>query len=303
MNKYESLKQAASAYRADEPMKNHTSFQVGGPADIFLEPENEEEFARLVGICLDENIPFYVFGNGSNLLVRDGGYRGAVICTKKLHGIDIDGNTLTVHAGDSLKDTAAAAQAAGLTGLEFASGIPGSAGGGIRMNAGAYDGEMKDVVESVRVLDENGQIVEIPAEDLNFSYRHSLLQERPIWMLSARVALAPGDPESIQAKMDDLNGRRADKQPLEDPSAGSTFRRPQGYFAGKLVQDSGFQGVRVGGAQVSEKHAGFVINAGDATATDILTLIGNIQAQVKKQFGVDMRTEVIVIGEDPAQKS
>ena len=171
------------------------------------------------------------------------------------------------------------------------------------MNAGAYDGEMKDVVESVRVLDENGQIVEIPAEDLNFSYRHSLLQERPIWMLSARVALAPGDPESIQAKMDDLNGRRADKQPLEYPSAGSTFRRPQGYFAGKLVQDSGFQGVRVGGAQVSEKHAGFVINAGDATATDILTLIGNIQAQVKKQFGVDMRTEVIVIGEDPAQKS
>ncbi|MGI6108913.1 MAG: UDP-N-acetylmuramate dehydrogenase [Eubacteriaceae bacterium] len=283
----------------NEPMQAHTSFQVGGPADVFIEPDNEALFADLVTICKDEKIPFYILGNGSNLLVKDGGFRGAVICTKGLKGIATDDTLLVAHAGDTLKEVAQAAQEAGLTGLEFASGIPGTLGGGIRMNAGAYDGEMKDVVESATVLDEDGRIVEIPAEELHFSYRHSLLQERPLWLVCAKIRLKQGDKAAIQAKMDDLNGRRADKQPLEYPSAGSTFRRPEGYFAGKLIQDSGFQGVKVGGAQVSEKHAGFVINAGGATAADILSLIHQIQEKIREQFGVDIHREVIVIGEDP----
>lgn len=287
------------SYLENEPLSQHTSFKIGGPADLFLIPEDRQALSEVIRICHEDNIPFFLIGNGSNMLIRDGGYRGVVISTEKLQGIDIDGERLTALAGDSLSQIAKVAQQAGLTGLEFASGIPGSLGGGLRMNAGAYDGELKDVVESAEVIFPDGHIETLGAEELHFGYRHSRFQEELLYMLSATLKLAPGDREAILAKMNDLNQRRRDKQPLEYPSAGSTFRRPQGYFAGKLIQDSGMQGARVGGAQVSEKHAGFVINRDHATAQDVLNLIKKVQDAVYDQFGVELKTEVIPIGEDP----
>lgn len=281
----------------DEPMKNHTSFRVGGPADFFITPETTEAFCGLVRLCREHAIPFYVVGNGSNLLVRDGGFHGVMICTKALNHVIADGTTISAAPGALLKAVANKALDASLTGMEFASGIPGSIGGAVVMNAGAYDGEMKNIIDSIDVLTETGEIKRLPNVECAFGYRHSVIQEHPWYVVGINLALNKGDYTTIKAKMDDLNARRRDKQPLEYPSAGSTFRRPEGYFAGKLIQDCGFKGYSVGGAQVSEKHSGFVINKGDATAQDIITLIETIQKKVKDDFGVDMRTEVIMIGE------
>ena len=290
---------ATENIKENEPMKNHTSFKVGGPADLFLMPQSKAELQKVLAICKESPIPRYIIGNGSNLIVRDGGYRGIIISTKALNQVSVVGETVIAEPGISLKDLANAALAAKLTGLEFASGIPGSLGGAVTMNAGAYDGEMKGVITSITVITEDGSLATIPAEGCQFGYRKSILQQHPSWVLiSVELQLKKGNEQAIAAKMANLNSQRQQKQPLEYPSAGSTFRRPAGYYAGKLVQDAGFRGHAVGGAQVSEKHSGFVINKGGATAADILNLIAAIQAGVRDQFGVELKTEVIVIGND-----
>lgn len=281
----------------DEPMKEHTSFEVGGPADVFVAPGTTDEFSQVIGYLRKTGTSFYVMGNGTNLLVGDKGYRGVIVETRQLAGIEIAGETLVAEAGASLKDVAQAAQAAGLGGMEFASGIPGSIGGAAVMNAGAYDGEMKDIIAVLEVIDEQGQTRRLKVDECAYGYRESIVQKNPWYITKVTLKLKSGDGAAIQAKMDDLNERRRSKQPLEYPSAGSTFRRPPGYFAGKLIQDAGFRGYRRGGAQVSEKHSGFVINAGDATAEDVLGLIAEIQETIKKEVGVEMRPEVIFIGE------
>ncbi|UYO63617.1 UDP-N-acetylmuramate dehydrogenase [Acetobacterium wieringae] len=284
--------------KENEPMKNHTSFQVGGPADLFLMPQTQTELQQILKICKESDKPFYIMGNGSNLIVRDKGYRGIIINTKALNQVEIIGTTLIAEPGISLKDLANIALKENLTGLEFASGIPGSLGGAVTMNAGAYDGEMKAVIKSITVIKEDGTERTISAEQCQFGYRSSILQQHGWILTRVELGLKHGDCQAIEAKMLNLNTQRQTKQPLEYPSAGSTFRRPEGYYAGKLVQDAGFKGYAIGGAQVSEKHSGFVINKGGATAADILNLIGAIQSAVKEKFGVDLKTEVIVIGND-----
>ena len=301
MNKtQESLKavMAIENIKENEPMKNHTSFQVGGPADLFLMPQSKEELQKVLAICKESKKPYYIMGNGSNLIVRDGGYHGIIVNTKAINQVKTNGETLVAEPGISLKDLANIALEENLTGLEFASGIPGSLGGAVTMNAGAYDGEMKQVIKSIQVITEDGSLESIPQSACAFGYRSSILQQHNWVLVSVELQLKKGDHPAIAAKMLDLNTQRQTKQPLEYPSAGSTFRRPVGYFAGKLVQDAGFKGYAIGGAQVSEKHSGFVINKGGASAADILNLIGAIQAGVKDQFGVELKTEVIVIGQD-----
>jgi UDP-N-acetylmuramate dehydrogenase len=244
------------------------------------------------------NGDFFLLGNGSNLLVSDKGIRGAVIhLSKGFNNIDIKDNIITAKAGATLAGIARVAYDNSLTGFEFAAGIPGSLGGAIVMNAGAYDGEMKNVVRSVKLMDYNGNIVTKTNEEMHFSYRHSLLKEESYIVLEVEIALEKGDQADIKAKMDDLSQRRRDKQPLEYPSAGSTFKRPEGYFAAKLIDDAGLRGYSVGGAQVSTKHCGFVINTGNATATDVYTLINDVQDRVKKSSGVGIEPEVILVGE------
>lgn len=284
--------------KENEPMKNHTSFKVGGPADLFLMPQTREELQAALEICKQSEKSLYIMGNGSNLIVRDNGYSGIIINTKALNQVKTVGETLIAEPGISLKDLANVALEEKLTGLEFASGIPGSLGGAVTMNAGAYDGEMKGVIKSITVITEDGSLKTIPADMCNFGYRSSILQQHHWVLISVELALKNGDYQVIAAKMLDLNTQRQTKQPLEYPSAGSTFRRPVGYYAGKLVQDAGFKGYSIGGAQVSEKHSGFVINKGGATAADILNLIAAIQSAVKEKFDVDLKTEVIVIGND-----
>ncbi|WP_373483160.1 UDP-N-acetylmuramate dehydrogenase [Acetobacterium sp.] len=289
---------AAENIKENEPMKNHTSFKVGGPADLFLMPQTREELQAVLEICKESGKSLYIMGNGSNLIVRDKGYRGIIINTKALNQVATVGETLIAEPGISLKDLANVALNEKLTGLEFASGIPGSLGGAVTMNAGAYDGEMKHIINSITVITEDGSLKTIPADVCDFGYRSSILQQHNWVLVSVELALKNGDEQAIAAKMLNLNTQRQTKQPLEYPSAGSTFRRPVGYYAGKLVQDAGFKGYAIGGAQVSEKHSGFVINKGGATAADILNLIGAIQAGVKEKFGVDLKTEVIVIGNE-----
>lgn len=289
---------AVENIKENEPMKNHTSFKVGGPADLFLMPQSRAELQAVLEICKESQKPLYIMGNGSNLIVRDKGYSGIIINTKALNQVETVGETLIAEPGISLKDLANVALKEKLTGLEFASGIPGSLGGAVTMNAGAYDGEMKGVITSITVILEDGSLKTIPADQCHFGYRSSILQQHHWVLVSVELGLKNGDYQQIEAKMLDLNDQRQSKQPLEYPSAGSTFRRPVGYYAGKLVQDAGFQGYAIGGAQVSEKHSGFVINKGGATAADILNLIGAIQAAVKEKFDVDLKTEVIVIGND-----
>jgi UDP-N-acetylmuramate dehydrogenase len=278
-------------------MKAHTSFKVGGPADLLLIPESREQLLAILKILEGVSLPVFIIGNGSNLLVKDNGFRGIMIKTTGLKKVEIVGETLIAEPGISLKELADVALSASLTGLEFASGIPGSLGGAATMNAGAYDGEMKHCIKSLEVLTEDGSIKTIPLEDCQFGYRQSVLQKNKWVLLAVTIGLSHGNQSAIRDKMEDLNSRRSEKQPLEYPSAGSTFRRPEGYYAGKLVQDAGFKGYRLGGAQVSEKHSGFVINKDNATAADILNLIATIQNGVKEQFGVELKTEVIVIGE------
>ena len=282
-----------------EPMKEHTTFRVGGPADIFLMPKDAEELKGAIEILKKQDVPMMVIGNGSNLLVRDKGIRGAVIqIYNRMAEIHVDGEMMDVQGGALLSAVAAKAADASLTGLEFASGIPGSIGGAVVMNAGAYGGEMKDVLVSVDVLTKELEVKTIPAEDLELGYRHSIVPDAGYIVLGAKLKLTKGEDAAIRGRMAELAEQRREKQPLQYPSAGSTFKRPTGYFAGKLVQDAGLKGKTIGGAQVSEKHSGFLINIGGATARDILDLIAFCQKEVKEQFGVTLETEVKIVGEE-----
>lgn len=282
----------------DEPMKNHTTFRVGGPADWFVMPEEEEQVREIVNILHTEKIPYYVMGNGSNLLVGDKGYRGVVIqLYKKMSKIRVTEHVVYAQAGALLSKIAAEALAHELSGFEFASGIPGTLGGAVMMNAGAYGGEMKHVLKSALSLTADGELRVLPAEQMELGYRSSIFSKNGDIVLSAELELEPGNPETIRTYMEELKEKRVTKQPLEYPSAGSTFKRPEGYFAGKLIQDTGLQGFQVGGAQVSEKHCGFVINKDNATAADILSLIEQVADKVEEKFGVRLEPEVKRIGE------
>ena len=279
-------------------VKQHTTFRIGGPADFYLCPHSTNEVQEIVEICKEEKLPYFVLGNGSNLLVSDKGYRGVVIqLWKNFSDITVKDCCIQAKAGALLSKVAAEALEAGLTGMEFASGIPGTIGGAAFMNAGAYGGEMKDIIKSVKVLDTQGEVRVLPKEELKMGYRTSIVKEKGYTVLSVELELTRGNQEEIRNTMEDLKERRTSKQPLEMPSAGSTFKRPEGYFAGKLIMDSGLRGFSVGGAQVSEKHCGFVVNKGGATAMDVLNLIREVQRRVKEQFGVDLETEVRFLGE------
>lgn len=282
----------------EEAMSQHTTFKIGGPADYFLMPDKGEDVGRVIKICKEKEIPYFILGNGSNLLVGDGGYRGAVIqIYRNMSSVTVEGNEITAQAGALLSAVAAAAKNASLTGFEFAGGIPGTIGGAVVMNAGAYGGEMKDVLTEVTVMNAEGDIFTLPTEELELGYRTSIIKTAGYIVLEAKIRLKEGDPEVIRETMKDLTIRRTTKQPLEYPSAGSTFKRPEGYFAGKLIMDSGLAGYQVGGAQVSGKHCGFVINAGDATARDVRTLMDNVRDIVYKKYGVTLEPEVKFLGE------
>lgn len=284
--------------KPEEPMKNHVTFRVGGPADFFVTPKNYEELSWVLKCCAKYEMPCYIMGNGSNLLVSDQGYRGVVIqLFRQLNDIQCEGNVIRAQAGALLSAVANRALEEKLTGFEFAAGIPGTLGGACVMNAGAYGGEMKDVLKSVAVLTREGERITLQKNELELGYRTSIIAKKNYIVLEAEIKLEVGDAEEIKAVMDDLKERRTTKQPLEYPSAGSTFKRPEGYFAGKLIQESGLQGFQVGGAQVSEKHCGFVINKDQATAADIAELIRQVQDRVEEKFGIRLETEVKRLGE------
>ncbi len=282
----------------DEPMSRHTTFRVGGPADFFVTPKAKEEVRDVIRICKEAGMPYYIIGNGSNLLVSDAGYRGVIVqIYKEMNEVKVEGDLVKAQAGALLSGIAAKALGAELSGFEFASGIPGTIGGACVMNAGAYGGEMKDVLESVTVLTGKGKIIELGRNELELGYRTSVIAKKGYIVLGAALKLERGDGEKIKTYMDELKEKRVTKQPLEYPSAGSTFKRPEGYFAGKLIMDAGLRGYAVGDAQVSEKHCGFVINRGNATAAEILQLMKDVQERVKKQSGVTLEPEVKMIGE------
>lgn len=281
----------------EEPMSRHTTFRVGGPAEVLVTPDVQQA-AALIRMCRRDEIPYTVIGNGSNLLVGDKGIRGIVIeFGKYASAITIEGEAVCVQAGAMLSKTANEAAEAGLGGMEFAAGIPGTVGGAVMMNAGAYGGEMKDIVESVQVLTRDGSVTEIPGEEMEFAYRHSKAMEEGYIILGACLRLKYDDKEAVRARMKELKDKRIAKQPLEYPSAGSTFKRPEGYFAGKLIMDAGLRGFCVGDAQVSEKHCGFVINRGSATAAEIVSLMDKVQDKVEEQFSVRLEPEVRRIGD------
>ena len=277
---------------------NYTFTETGGPADVLAFPKSRAEVEALVNYCREQEIPWLVLGNASNLIVRDGGIRGVVIMLLEMNGIAVEDTVIEVEAGARLIDTSYTALAESLTGLEFACGIPGSVGGAVFMNAGAYGGEIKDVFTSCDVLFPDGSIHTLSKEDMNFRYRHSDIQEMHGIILSARFTLAKGEPVLIKTEMDELTYLRESKQPLEYPSCGSVFKRPEGHFTGKLIQDAGMQGLIWGGAQISEKHAGFIVNINQATATDYVELIAHIQAVIKEKFDVALEPEVRIIGEE-----
>ena len=290
------LQAAGIAYKEQEPLAAHTTFKIGGPAAVFVQPADEAQLCQAVRLCRELAVPCYLLGNGSNMLFGDRGYAGAVVSLAGMkREVRREGDTLTAPAGMQLSVLCTAALRAGLTGLEFAYGIPGTVGGAVYMNAGAYGGEMKDVLASVRYLTADGQIVEAPAAELDLGYRHSVFESNGGCILSAAVRLAPGDPEAIAARMDDLMGRRRDKQPLDKPSAGSTFKRPVGAFAGALIEQCGLRGYRHGGAAISEKHCGFVVNLGGATCADVLALCAEVQKIVKDQTGFALEKEIRVV--------
>ena len=284
--------------REQEPLRDHTTFRIGGPAKYYLVPEKEEEIKEAQKFARERELPFYIIGKGSNMLFSDQGYDGVVIeIGKGLEDIEIsEDGTVTAQAGISLAQMASRLAAAGLTGFEFASGIPGTLGGGIAMNAGAYGGEIKDCISNAKVLTPEGDILILEKEELELGYRTSVIQKQEYLVLEGEFSFARGDTGTIQGKMKELNQRRRDKQPLEYPSAGSTFKRPEGYFAGKLIEDAGLRGYRVGDAQVSEKHCGFVVNRGQATAAEVAQLIRDVQNKVMEQFGVMLEPEVRMIG-------
>lgn len=280
-----------------EPMSRHTSFRTGGEADCLLQIRNVVQLQKILSYLRRTGNEYFLLGNGTNLLVSDRGYQGVVLqMGEGLSGISVEGEKIRVQAGALLSKTAKTAMDAGLAGMEFASGIPGSIGGGIVMNAGAYDGEMKQIVEQVTVLNEDGELMELDCDTMEFGYRTSVIRNRPFVVVEALLSLQKGDPEQILAKMADFAQRRRAKQPLEYPSAGSTFKRPEGYFAGKLIMDSGMRGRRVGGAQVSEKHCGFIVNTGNATSEDVAELIMEVQERVKERFGIMLEPEIVKLG-------
>lgn len=283
--------------RINEPMKNHTTFKIGGPAQYYVTPESVTQIQEVVSLCRDMNIPLHVIGNGSNILVGDDGVDGVVLALfNTFSDYEIKDNVITAQAGMSLIKLAVIALREGLTGLEFASGIPGSVGGAVYMNAGAYDGQMKDVVTSVTVLDEAGNIRILGRDELDMGYRTSAVAKHNMIVLQVIIELKAGNKEQIKDRMNQLSELRKQKQPLEYPSAGSTFKRPEGYFAGKLIADAGLKGYSIGGAAVSEKHAGFVVNMGGATAKDVVELTDYIKKRIIEQFGVTLELEIKKIG-------
>lgn len=290
--------QMGERIKIDEPMKLHTTFQVGGPADYFVSPHSEEEIRILLKNAKDYEIPVFIVGNGSNLLVSDKGYRGMIVqIGKEYSDVTVEGEIVSAKAGASLAKIARTAYENGLGGFEFAAGIPGTLGGAVSMNAGAYGGEIKDVIIDARVLTKEGEILTIQADELELAYRNSIITKKDYIVLGARFSFEQKDRQEIKARMDELAFARKSKQPLEFPSAGSTFKRPEGYFAGKLIMDAGLRGFQVGGARVSDKHCGFVINAGNATAADIYSLILQVQEKVQRKFNVTLQPEVKMLGE------
>ena len=282
----------------EEPMHKHTTFRVGGPAEVFVTVDNKEQLEKIIKYLNLVERPYFILGNGSNLLVGDKGYRGVIIrLGGEFTALKTEGNLLTAGASVLLSAAAREAMENGLTGMEFASGIPGSIGGGVKMNAGAYDGEMRQIVESVQVMYKDGSILDLDNDTMEFGYRNSVIKNRPYVVLQVSLRLQPGNKEEILARMNELAARRKEKQPLDFASAGSTFKRPEGYFAGKLIMDSGLRGARIGGAQISEKHCGFVINDGTAIAADIAELIQEVVETVRDKFGVTLEPEVIFLGD------
>lgn len=280
------------------PMKDYTSFKVGGPVDILVTPNTYEQVRDIIRLCKKKGITFYIIGNGSNLLVRDGGIRGVVIKLTSLNKIKVEDERLIVQSGAPFSSTSKEALNNSLTGLEFACGIPGSIGGAVAMNAGAYNGEVSQVIESAIVIDNNGDIRSLNKEELELGYRMSSILKYGYTVLEVTFSLKKGEYEKINERVQDLTRRRNEKQPLEYPSAGSTFKRPEGYFAPKLIEETGLKGLSIGGAEVSQKHSGFIINKGNATASDIIELIRLVQQKVMEKFNVELNTEVIIIGED-----
>lgn len=281
----------------EEPMAKHTTFQIGGPAQVFVTPKTIREIQSIVRLCNDKKVPFFVLGNGSNLLVSDLGMDGVVIqLYRNFSDFKIEGCLVKAQAGTMLSVIGNAAQKASLTGFEFAAGIPGTLGGAVMMNAGAYGGEMKDIIKTVQLMDRYGNLIDKTCEEMDLGYRHSIVEDEGYIVLGAVLELEEGDKEAIRERMNELSKARREKQPLELPSAGSTFKRPEGYFAGKLIMDANLRGYRVGGAQISEKHCGFVVNRGGATAADVLDLIKDVQDRVYETFQVKLEPEVKLVG-------
>ena len=282
----------------NESMENHTTFRVGGEADALIQVADTAQLQKLISYFGKVSQEYFILGKGSNLLVSDKGYRGVILdMSKYLSEVRVEGNLIYAQAGASLPQVAVIAANHGLSGLEFAAGIPGTIGGAVVMNAGAYDGEMKQVVKCVTVLNQDGEEMVLDNETMEFGYRTSIIKNRPFIVQEVVLSLCPGDKDAIVKKGAEFNQRRREKQPLEYPSAGSTFKRPEGYFAGKLIMDAGLRGYRIGGAQVSEKHCGFVINVGNATAADIKDLMDEVSEKVKEQFGVELEPEVVRLGQ------
>lgn len=292
------IKEIAKKVYYDEPMKKHTSFKIGGNADCMVCADSEEEIKNVISYCRNKGINYFVMGNGSNILVGDKGIRGVVIkISADMSDVEVTENKIEAQSGILLSKLANIACRHSLGGIEFAGGIPGTLGGGVFMNAGAYGGEMKDVIESVKYITADGEIKTAESDELDFGYRHSMFSGSDNIILSAVIKLEKANADEIKAKMADFSKRRSDKQPLSMPSAGSTFKRPEGYFAGKLIEDAGLKGYSIGGAEVSEKHSGFVVNTGSATAKDVLDLIAYVQNTVKDKFGVLLEPEVKLVGE------
>lgn len=290
------LQQAGIPFRENEPLAAHCTFKIGGPAQLFVQPQTEQQLCSAAALCKKQAVRYYLLGNGSNILFADEGFAGVVIDISALGSdIAVEGNTLTAGAGVRLAALCRAALKHGLSGLEFAYGIPGTVGGAVYMNAGAYGGEMKDVLTVVRYLTAEGEIVQASAAELDLSYRHSIFEENGGCILSAQFALQPGNAADIRAKMDELMAKRADKQPLDKPSAGSTFKRPAGAFAAALIDQCGLRGFRHGGAAVSDKHCGFVVNLGGATCADVLALCDEVRAIVKEKTGYELEKEIRVV--------
>lgn len=295
----ERLKQQVADIRADVPLAAFTTFNIGGPAEYLAMPKNEEELSTVLHFCHDEGIEPFIIGNGSNLLISDKGLKGITICMRSFDAdvaLDQDGNAIA-GAGISLRRFATTMSKNGFAGFEFAAGIPGSFGGALVMNAGAYDGEMSQVVAGVRVMDMEGSAFNLLKDELHYGYRTSRMLREGLIVLEGRIRLERGDADESMAKISELNAKRREKQPLEYPSAGSAFKRPEGYFAGKLIMDAGLRGFSVGGAQIAEKHCGFIVNTGKATASDVRNLIEEVQARVADRFGVRLEPEIRMLGE------